>query len=428
MNTREKDINDFLYDLETACRGLNTLRWKITMYRKNTQGAPSILSGVTRKKEDTEEAVKTLIAQVKDYFDHYGDVYGAEAEIANQQGREASVRKVSHTIRTTDAETEAELRTQLAEQKERNEQLELCNTELHNKNVELSKQNGMLQTSTTEKQENKQGETQNTSTHSPFVTEAELASKLEANKAEFDYVADTLNILGTTFGLGGFDANSIEGKRFQLVANMIQQQRDTKDTIVKMQTEAETYKAQTIELKTQLKQLQNELAAVRADRDLQASNAQKLAYKIRRIKEKQSDKDRRVEERLVPILDEYEELKTTTGKLASGLGTMLGTLATSFLGNTSYAGLLGLDNSPKQNEQNDQAAKQEAQAKVQALKQTMDEQVTPRVSAYNDDEEDTDETDEEDDDIDENEILSQSNPMAQQQTMAQPQTPVSDIL
>ncbi len=288
---------------------------------------------------------------------------------------------------TNDTDDAEEVRRQFEESKRENEQLSRRNEELTKENEEIK-----------------------SIKRNTFISREEEDEQNKRNKEQIDLINDTFSILGNVFGVKGLgDLNTPEGQRIQFAMGMLQKQMNVKEREEKIQARMDglqnklddcesTLKNERLrfsqELERERRTKEESIRELKRENDRLKSESEKnlkkidnLYRKMRRTEELQKDKDRRLREKMKPILEEYDKLKSKLGYSTEMVGGMLGTVLAAFAKNSKYGGLLGfVDDDP--NEQAAQQAKAQAEQTqsqtVQEFYETMEEPIV--AETYEEDE------------------------------------------
>lgn len=288
---------------------------------------------------------------------------------------------------TNDTDDAEEVRRQFEESKRENEQLSKRNEELAKENEEMKSSNNNMRNS--------------------LFTKEEEDAQTKRNREQIGIINDTFAVLGNVFGVNGLgDLNTPEGQRIQFALGMLQKQMNAKEQEEKIQAKLDglqsklddcesTLKSERLKHESELerekssrdetiRELRRENDRLKSESEKNLKKIDNLYRKMRRTEELQKDKDRRLREKMKPILEEYDKLKSKVGYSSEMIGGMLGNILAGFARNSKYGGLLGLVDDPEQEQQGAQEQPEKSQT-VQSFYETMEEPVV--AETYDEDEE-----------------------------------------
>lgn len=286
-----------------------------------------------------------------------------------------------------DSDDAEEVRRQFEESKRENEQLSRRNEELVKENEEMKNNNNNIRNSLFSREE-----------------EDEQARR---NKEQLGVINDTFEVLNHVFGVQGLgDVNTEEGKRMQFVMGMVQKQMNVREREEKIQAKLDglqdkldgcesTLKDERLKFAQELererrskeesiRELKRENERLKSESEKNLKKIDNLYRKMRRTEELQKDKDRRLREKMKPILEEYDKLKSKLGYSTEVVGGMFGTVLAAFAKNSKYGGLLGFVDDPNEQEAQQAQAEQPQSQTVQEFYETMEEPIV--AETYEEDE------------------------------------------
>ncbi len=287
---------------------------------------------------------------------------------------------------TNDMDDAEEVRRQFEESKRENEQLCKRNEELAKENEEIRSSNNMRNSLFSKEEEDEQ---------------------TRRNREQIGVINDTFAVLGNVFGVQGLgNLDTQEGQRIQFALGMLQKQMNAKEQEEKIQAKLDGLQNKLVDCESTLKserqryekeiekektsrdetirELKRENERLKTEAEKNVRKIDSLYRKMRRTEELQKDKDRRLREKMKPILEEYDKLKSKLGYSSEMVGGMLGTVLAAFAKNSKYGGLLGFVDDPNEQEAEQAKAPQERSQTVQEFYDTMEEPIV--AETYDEDE------------------------------------------